>query len=134
VIGAEEVRALKRAPGKDIVIWGSITLASFLLNERLIDEIQLRVVPTALGSGRQLFEEAVRTDLNLIEAQPHDGGLGASAVPAGTHLGGLVVSQHRFNDAARRRRCHRAGIALGEGDESFPKRPAAGSRPCRRVG
>ncbi|MBA3361945.1 MAG: dihydrofolate reductase family protein [Acidimicrobiia bacterium] len=72
---AEEVRALKRAPGKDIVIWGSIILASSLLNDGLIDEIQLRVVPTALGSGRQLFEGGVGTDLNLIGAQPHDGGL-----------------------------------------------------------
>ncbi|MBA2724990.1 MAG: dihydrofolate reductase family protein [Actinobacteria bacterium] len=62
-------------PGRTSSFWGSITLASSLLNERLIDEIQLRVVPTALGSGRQLFEEGVGTNLNLIEAQPHDGGL-----------------------------------------------------------
>lgn len=34
------------------MIWGSISLATALLQERLIDEIQLRVVPTAIGAAK----------------------------------------------------------------------------------
>lgn len=71
-----EVRKLKQAAGKDIVIWGSISLATSLLKEGLIDEIQLRVVPTAIGNGRQLFDgELGSQHLDLVEAESHDAGL-----------------------------------------------------------
>jgi dihydrofolate reductase len=54
---AEVVRKLKQQDGKDMVLWGSISLARNLLRENLIDEIHLRVCPVLLGSGTPLFEE-----------------------------------------------------------------------------
>jgi dihydrofolate reductase len=72
----KQIRAIKDDQGKDIVIWGSITLATELLKSGLIDEIQLRVIPVVLGQGRQLFEGDVDSlKLKLIEANPHDRGL-----------------------------------------------------------
>jgi dihydrofolate reductase len=71
-----EVEALKGRAGKDIVIWGSISLATYLLRRGMIDEIQLRVVPVALGSGQQLFDEELPAPaMNLVGASPHDAGL-----------------------------------------------------------
>ena len=71
-----EVGPLKERPGKDIVIWGSISLATALLNQGVIDEVQLRVVPVALGSGKLLFDDELSAPaLSLVEAKPHDGGL-----------------------------------------------------------
>ncbi len=73
---ATRINALRQEEGKDIVIWGSITLATALLKSGLIDEIQLRVVPVVLGRGRQLFEGDVDLQkLKLLEANPHDRGL-----------------------------------------------------------
>jgi len=37
---AEEIAKLKQQPGKDIVLWGSLTLARSLMQAGLIDEVQ----------------------------------------------------------------------------------------------
>ena len=52
---AEEVAALKRAPGKDIIIQNSTRLAQGLLAAGLVDELQMDGAPVALGAGRALF-------------------------------------------------------------------------------
>jgi dihydrofolate reductase len=52
---AEEVAALKRAPGKDIIIQNSTRLAQSLMAAGLVDELQLIVAPVVLGAGRALF-------------------------------------------------------------------------------
>ncbi len=56
----EEVRALKEAPGKDIVLTGSITLAHAVIEAGLVDEYRLFVYPTVQGRGRRLFPEGTR--------------------------------------------------------------------------
>ena len=53
---AEEIGKLKQQPGTKINISGSITLVQWLLRERLVDELHLLVFPTAVGTGRHLFE------------------------------------------------------------------------------
>ncbi|WP_371403667.1 dihydrofolate reductase family protein [Kribbella sp. NBC_00662] len=66
------VRALKAEDsGKDIILWGSITLFQSLLRAGLVDEVQLRICPILLGAGKSAFpsgESPVR--LELIEARP----------------------------------------------------------------
>jgi dihydrofolate reductase len=54
---AKEVAKLRQGSGKDMVIWGSISLAQSLMDEGLIDEYQLIVCPVVLQSGRPLFSE-----------------------------------------------------------------------------
>lgn len=69
---ADEVAKLKREEGKDIVLWGSISLAQSLMKDRLIDEYQLVVCPTTLGGGRPLFERDL--DLRLVNTRTFDRG------------------------------------------------------------
>lgn len=49
------IRALKADHGKDLVIWGSISLGQSLLRAGLIDEIRLFICPIAIGKGYTLF-------------------------------------------------------------------------------
>ncbi|WP_020670811.1 dihydrofolate reductase family protein [Amycolatopsis nigrescens] len=70
----DEIAALKRKPGGDIMVWGSISLAQTLLQAGLVDEIQLRVCPVLLGRGRRLFDDAP-AGLELIEAKPYRTGM-----------------------------------------------------------
>ena len=48
----KELAKLKRRPGKNMVIWGSISLAQSLIKADLIDEYRLVICPVVLGSGR----------------------------------------------------------------------------------
>jgi dihydrofolate reductase len=54
---AEEITRLKRQPGKNIGITGSVTLVQSLLQEDLLDELGLMIHPVVVGSGKRLFEE-----------------------------------------------------------------------------
>jgi dihydrofolate reductase len=73
---AEEVRALKSAPGADIVVTGSITLVRELIPAGLVDEYRLFVYPVVLGRGRRLFAEATNMPrLQLVETQPFRSGI-----------------------------------------------------------
>ena len=46
-----EIRKLKSAPGKEIIMFGSPTLAQNLIQENLIDDYWLFVNPVLLGNG-----------------------------------------------------------------------------------
>lgn len=62
------VRALKKQPGKDIVLTGSITLAHAVIGAGLVDEYRLFVYPAVQGRGRSLFPAQAKPALRLIEA------------------------------------------------------------------
>lgn len=70
---AATVRELKQADGKDIVLWGSLTLMRDLVGENLIDEYYLRICPATRGEGVRLFD--AWQDLTLLEAKSHDKGI-----------------------------------------------------------
>jgi dihydrofolate reductase len=72
---AKEVAKLKQKSGKDMVIWGSISLAQSLMKEGLIDEYQLIVCPIVLGSGKPLFRDKVDSfDMILLNTKSFDRG------------------------------------------------------------
>jgi dihydrofolate reductase len=56
---AEEVSRLKQQPGKDILVFGSCSLAQTLMELDLIDEYRLMIYPIVLGSGKRLFGDGV---------------------------------------------------------------------------
>ncbi|MBB5781539.1 dihydrofolate reductase family protein [Nonomuraea jabiensis] len=70
---AATVRELKQQGGKDIWLWGSLTLMNSLLEAGLVDEVTLLVCPVSRGKGKRVFED--RQDLKLIEATSFDNGL-----------------------------------------------------------
>jgi len=55
----ERIGALKRGPGKDIVLTGSIRLAHAVITAGLVDEYRLFIYPAVQGRGRRLFPDGV---------------------------------------------------------------------------
>ncbi|RYD56214.1 MAG: reductase [Sphingobacteriales bacterium] len=51
----EEMEKLKQQQGKDVIIWGSIWLVQSLVSSSVIDEYQIVVCPSVIGSGKSLF-------------------------------------------------------------------------------
>ena len=68
-------RKLKTGTGKNMVLWGSISLAQVFMKENLIDEYHLRIVPKLLGAGRLLFVGNPFAELELIESKKYPSGL-----------------------------------------------------------
>ncbi len=52
-----QVQKLKQQPGKDILILGSGTIVSALMQAGLIDECRLIVIPVILGAGNAMFRD-----------------------------------------------------------------------------
>lgn len=48
---------IKAQDGPDLVLWGSSTLTSTMLEHGLADEVLLAVYPVLLGAGKRLFAE-----------------------------------------------------------------------------
>lgn len=68
-INREEIIQLKQQPGKNILV-GSPSLITALAQLDVVDEYQLAVHPTVLGSGLQLFKNIKdRIDLTLLNTK-----------------------------------------------------------------
>ena len=73
---SEEVRRLKAEEGKDLVVWGSLSVAQSLMEDRLVDEFHLWVCPILLGSGKRLFAEGSETErMRWLGSKNYDGGV-----------------------------------------------------------
>jgi dihydrofolate reductase len=55
----EGVRGVKSTDGPDLIVWGSSTLTSVLLDQGLVDEVVLIVYPVLLGRGKRFFSDNV---------------------------------------------------------------------------
>jgi dihydrofolate reductase len=53
----EGVRGIKAKDGADLILWGSSTLTSTLLEHGFADEVLLLVYPVLLGKGKRFFAE-----------------------------------------------------------------------------
>jgi dihydrofolate reductase len=54
----EGVRGVKSKDGPDLIVWGSSTLTSVLLEQGLVDEVVLIVYPVLLGRGKRPFSDS----------------------------------------------------------------------------
>jgi dihydrofolate reductase len=70
----QEGARLKESPGRDMVIWGSLSLAQSLVDEGLIDDYQLIVCPVVLGNGKRLFRDTDSFGMRLLNARSFDRG------------------------------------------------------------
>lgn len=69
------VRKLKAEPGVGMVIFGSGTIISQLVQDGLIDEVQVVVNPVVLGGGRTMFDGVTkRVNLDLVETRHFNSG------------------------------------------------------------
>jgi len=70
-----EIEAMKKQPGKDMMIFGSGSIVSELTQHGLIDEYQFVVCPILLGSGRLLLNGVPKSSrLDLLEARKYESG------------------------------------------------------------
>ena len=53
----EDIRRLKAQDSPDLILWGSSTLTSGVLEHGLADHLLLLVYPVLLGTGKRLFAE-----------------------------------------------------------------------------
>ena len=71
----EEVRSLKKAGGKDLLLMGSGTIVAQLAKEGLVDTYDLVLNPIAVGAGRSLFEGiGKQLDLKLTKTRAFKNG------------------------------------------------------------
>ena len=83
--GMEDVAALKRGDGADLMIWGSSTIYPGLLSASLLDQLVLMTYPLTLGRGKRLFGEGTPPGaLKMVDHQVTAAGtVVATYVPAG---------------------------------------------------
>jgi len=76
----EGVRRIKAQDGGDIILWGSSTLTSTLLEHGLADEVLLIVYPVMLGKGKRFFAEcSPPRSFELVSAKGMPSGIVLSA-------------------------------------------------------
>jgi len=72
----EEVKELKKEPGKDILIYGGAGIVSAFICENLIDEYHLFINPVVIGKGRTIYANIKQNmKLKLLHATPSATGI-----------------------------------------------------------
>jgi dihydrofolate reductase len=79
----EGVRRIKSLDGPDLILWGSSTVTSTVLEHGLADEVLLVMYPVLLGTGKRFFAEGTAArSLELVSA---------NALPSG-----VILSLYKF--------------------------------------
>jgi dihydrofolate reductase len=69
---AATVHALKKQPGKDIIVYGGADFVSSLISQNLVDEYFIFINPIAIGKGLTIFKE--QKLLKLESSMPYKNG------------------------------------------------------------
>ena len=74
----KSVRGLRSQNGPDLIMWGSSTLTSPLLDQGLVDELVLMVYPVLLGRGKRVLSDTFNArELAFVSTK---------TTPTGVHL------------------------------------------------
>ncbi|GAB3140886.1 dihydrofolate reductase family protein [Amycolatopsis stemonae] len=71
---AAAVAELKALPGKDMVLFGGVSIVQEFVRAGLVDEYWVKLYPTAIGAGQPLFTDR-RADLRLVESRAWASGI-----------------------------------------------------------
>ncbi|HEV7486893.1 MAG TPA: dihydrofolate reductase family protein [Thermoanaerobaculia bacterium] len=80
----EGIRRIKSQDRPNLILWGSSTLTSTLLEHELVDEVLLAVYPVVLGTGKRFFAEG--TPARSFEL------MSSNAMPSGVILNTYKVA------------------------------------------
>lgn len=70
-----KITELKSLPGKNIVIWGSISIAQQAMQDQLVDELHMHICPVINGGGKRLLTTENQRALKLIHSKHFDSGI-----------------------------------------------------------
>jgi dihydrofolate reductase len=72
---ARDVSRLREAPGADLVVTGSVSVAREIVGSGVVDEYRLFVHPAIAGTGRRLFSGSGAARLDLLESRQFASGV-----------------------------------------------------------
>ncbi|MBE7172564.1 MAG: dihydrofolate reductase [Williamsia sp.] len=72
---ALEVNRLKKMPGKNMIVYGSISIVDCLKEAGLIDEYRIWVHPVVIGKGKPLFNLHDHLSLQLLRSKTFGSGV-----------------------------------------------------------
>ena len=95
----EGIRGLKSKDGPDLVVWGSSTLTSVLLEQGLVDEVLLITYPVLLGGGKRFFSDSADPlELALVSTKATPSGVLMNTYrPVGSLSAKLSAQSHSSN-------------------------------------
>jgi dihydrofolate reductase len=92
----EGIRRVKAGEGPELIVWGSSTVTSMLLEQGLAEEVLLFVYPIPLGTGKRFFLEGTPArGLTLVGTE-----VAASGVLIHSYTFGGDLRTGSFEDAA----------------------------------
>ena len=72
---AQKINTLKKEEGKDIAVWGGAGLVTSLLDVKVVDEIQISIIPVLLGQGKPMVGMLKnKVWLSLVESKTYSNG------------------------------------------------------------
>ncbi len=81
------IRRIKSLDGPDLILWGSSTLTSPLLEHGLADEVLLAVYPILVGTGKRFFAEGTQArTFDLVSTRGFPSGIVLNAYTVGGPL------------------------------------------------
>jgi dihydrofolate reductase len=94
------VRRVKSTDGPDLIVLGSSTLTSVLLEQGLVDEVVLVVYPVLLGQGKRFFSDSADPrELALVSTKATSTGVLINTYRhVGSHAVKLSVKGHSSNE------------------------------------
>jgi dihydrofolate reductase len=70
-----EIEAMKNAPGKDMLLFGSASIVAELTRHGLIDEYMFVLTPLLLGDGKPMLHGVSNScKLDLLQVKPYPSG------------------------------------------------------------
>ncbi|HTB63671.1 MAG TPA: dihydrofolate reductase family protein [Opitutales bacterium] len=84
----EGVRRVKATGDQDLIVWGSATLTTLLIEQDLVDEVVLLVYPLLLGRGKHFYSD---------QASPRE----LALVSTKAMSTGIVINTYRYVGALR---------------------------------
>lgn len=71
----EKITRLKLERGKDMIVWGGVSLLQTFMELGIVDEYNIWIAPVLLGSGRRLYLDPVTLDLELVKTKTFRSGV-----------------------------------------------------------
>lgn len=59
-INPVKIQEMKKQQGKDMIIWGGVTIASAFLEKKLFDEYRISIAPIVIGKGISISKEITK--------------------------------------------------------------------------